>query len=194
MRLRLERNLAEGLLVLSDILAEDIEERLGLLRADVDALGVFDSDLVSGVLADQAKGEEEIPNAYPDLHAVSVVFAIVLRFLDVNLRLGMTRVHIAKGIATEESQEWCERGDLNPHGFPRQILSLVRLPIPPLSHALFQLLTATILSRRLAGHQFRDQPFRRYKPIHGCLSVLGELGGSIASSSVLYCVPRAVRP
>ena len=29
---------------------------------------------------------------------------------------------------------WCERGDLNPHGFPRQILSLVRLPIPPLSH------------------------------------------------------------
>ena len=30
---------------------------------------------------------------------------------------------------------WCERGDLNPHGFPRQILSLVRLPIPPLSHS-----------------------------------------------------------
>ncbi len=24
--------------------------------------------------------------------------------------------------------EWCERGDLNPHGLPRQILSLVRLP------------------------------------------------------------------
>jgi hypothetical protein len=29
---------------------------------------------------------------------------------------------------------WCERGDSNPHGFPRQILSLVRLPISPLSH------------------------------------------------------------
>jgi hypothetical protein len=28
---------------------------------------------------------------------------------------------------------WCERGDSNPHGFIRQILSLVRLPIPPLS-------------------------------------------------------------
>jgi hypothetical protein len=126
MRLRLERNLAEGLLVLSDVLAQDIEERLGLLWADVDALGVFDSDLVSGVLVDQAKSEKEIPNAYPDLHAVSVVFAIILRFLDVNLRLGMTRVHISKGIATEESQEWCERGDLNPHGFPRQILSSQR--------------------------------------------------------------------
>ncbi len=31
---------------------------------------------------------------------------------------------------------WCERGDSNPHGFTRQILSLVRLPIPPLSHPL----------------------------------------------------------
>jgi hypothetical protein len=31
---------------------------------------------------------------------------------------------------------WCERGDSNPHGFTRQILSLVRLPIPPLSRAL----------------------------------------------------------
>ena len=33
-----------------------------------------------------------------------------------------------------EGEVWCERGDSNPHGFPRQILSLVRLPIPPLSH------------------------------------------------------------
>ena len=32
--------------------------------------------------------------------------------------------------------DWCERGDSNPHGFTRQILSLVRLPIPPLSHGL----------------------------------------------------------
>jgi hypothetical protein len=31
---------------------------------------------------------------------------------------------------------WCERGDSNPHALRRQILSLVRLPIPPLSHAL----------------------------------------------------------
>ncbi len=33
-----------------------------------------------------------------------------------------------------EEKDWCERGESNPHGFPRQILSLVRLPIPPLSH------------------------------------------------------------
>ena len=28
---------------------------------------------------------------------------------------------------------WCERGDSNPHGLPRQLLRPVRLPIPPLS-------------------------------------------------------------
>ena len=36
--------------------------------------------------------------------------------------------------------DWCERGDSNPHGFTRQILSLVRLPIPPLSHFVFSYL------------------------------------------------------
>src|SRR5690349_11505581 len=32
------------------------------------------------------------------------------------------------------ANEWCERGDSIPHGFTRQSLSMVRLPIPPLSH------------------------------------------------------------
>ena len=35
----------------------------------------------------------------------------------------------------EPDDIWCERRDSNPHGFTRQILSLVRLPIPPLSPA-----------------------------------------------------------
>ena len=30
---------------------------------------------------------------------------------------------------------WCEKGDSNPQGLPRQILSLVRLPVPPFSQA-----------------------------------------------------------
>ena len=30
--------------------------------------------------------------------------------------------------------DWCERGDSNPHPLRDQILSLARLPIPPLSH------------------------------------------------------------
>ncbi len=32
----------------------------------------------------------------------------------------------------EEREGWCGRGDLNPYGSLRQILSLVRLPISPL--------------------------------------------------------------
>ena len=40
--------------------------------------------------------------------------------------------------------DWCERGDSNPHGFPRQILSLVRLPISPLSHMILKDLTFSV--------------------------------------------------
>ncbi len=51
---------------------------------------------------------------------------------------------------------WCERGDSNPHGFTRQILSLVRLPIPPLSHE--QDLSLLPLSRagKFASQKGRD--------------------------------------
>ncbi len=31
-------------------------------------------------------------------------------------------------------EENCEKGDSNPHGSPRWILSPVRLPVPPFSH------------------------------------------------------------
>ena len=47
---------------------------------------------------------------------------------------------------------WCERGDSNPHGLPRQILSLVRLPIPPLSHVPILHITRLVsLALRLGG-------------------------------------------
>ncbi len=32
---------------------------------------------------------------------------------------------------------WCERGESNPHTARRQILSLVRLPVPPPSHPFY---------------------------------------------------------
>ena len=45
------------------------------------------------------------------------------------------RKRVRYNLVTKQSADpWCERGDSNPHGFTRQILSLVRLPIPPLSH------------------------------------------------------------
>jgi hypothetical protein len=45
--------------------------------------------------------------------------------------------------------DWCERGDSNPHGFTRQILSLVRLPIPPLSRIYRNLLIRQNMLLRL---------------------------------------------
>jgi hypothetical protein len=43
-------------------------------------------------------------------------------------------------------ERWCERGDLNPHGLLRQILSLVRLPISPLSRGYNLLIVSQITS------------------------------------------------
>jgi hypothetical protein len=48
---------------------------------------------------------------------------------------------------------WCERGDSNPHGFPRQILSLVRLPIPPLSRSVVRKIIQAAVTRILRGNQ-----------------------------------------
>ena len=66
---------------------------------------------------------------------------------------------------------WCERGDSNPHGLPRQILSLVRLPIPPLSLVEKKQLNYLPTSPETAGVSFRCQfPVRvvahhgRYRP------------------------------
>jgi hypothetical protein len=44
--LRLQVEFAEGLLVLVQVLPEDVPERLGLLRAEEDALVVLDGELV----------------------------------------------------------------------------------------------------------------------------------------------------
>ena len=73
----LERDGAEGLFVLGEVVAQEVEECLGLLRAKVDALKVLDVELLGGVLVHGAKDEGEVPDAHPDLHAVGVVAAEV---------------------------------------------------------------------------------------------------------------------
>jgi hypothetical protein len=64
-------------------------------------------------------------------------------------------------------KEWCERGESNPHGLPRQILSLVRLPVPPLSHGLNICRDAAcrVSHSNAASHgnpPFADQPGHRH--------------------------------
>src|SRR5271165_4871586 len=74
---RLKFNLAEGCFVLRDILMQDVEQRFGLLRAQVHALEVLNVYGVGSGLADGAEHEEEIPKVDSDLHAVGVTFAIL---------------------------------------------------------------------------------------------------------------------
>ncbi len=69
---------AEGLLVLGEVVAEHVPEGLGLLRAKVDALEVFDGELVGALLAHGPEDEEEVPDAHTDLDAVGVAVAVVL--------------------------------------------------------------------------------------------------------------------
>jgi hypothetical protein len=69
---------AEGLLVLGKIVAEDVPESLGLLRAEVDALEVLDGELVGCVLRHGAEDQEEVPYTHAHLDAVGVAVAIVL--------------------------------------------------------------------------------------------------------------------
>ena len=136
--LRLEREGAEGLLVLGEVVAEDVQQRLGLLGTEVDALEVVDLDLVGRLLVHGAEDEEEVPDAHADLDAVGVAVAVVSEWSWLTVGgsedcLGWLIWVSECDIGLPEVRGWCERGDLNPHGLLRQILSLVRLPISPLS-------------------------------------------------------------
>src|ERR1700712_283729 len=79
---RLERDAAEGLLILRQVLTEHIEESLGLLGAEIDSLKAADGHLIGRVLMGGAEGEKEVPYAGAYLHAVGVAFAIVGGFGD----------------------------------------------------------------------------------------------------------------
>jgi hypothetical protein len=67
----------EGLLVLGEIVADHIPQRLGLLGAEIDALEVADDDLVDILLRHGAEDQEEVPYAHPHLDAVGIAVAVV---------------------------------------------------------------------------------------------------------------------
>jgi hypothetical protein len=84
---RIQLDLPEGRLVAVDILLQQSEQRLGLLRAQVNALKVADLDLRLILLLHGAKHEEEIPHVHSHLHAVGIVFPVVggINQLDIGL-------------------------------------------------------------------------------------------------------------
>lgn len=125
--IRFNGDLAKGLLVVGKVLPEHIPERFGLLWADINALRDLEVYPVRGLLRGYAKGKIKVPDADADLYAVGITFVEVVGVLHIEIRL-LRIVHRANRVSQAGQECWCGRGDLNPHGLPRQILSLVRLP------------------------------------------------------------------
>ena len=86
--LLIERNRAERLLVLSQIVTQNIEQRLCLLGAQVDSLKILYIQFVGLFLAHRAEDEKKIPHGHTNLHAVGVTVAVVRRIDEIKLRLG----------------------------------------------------------------------------------------------------------
>ena len=74
---RIEFDLAEGGFVTGDILLKQTQQRLGLLRTEINALKIADFDLGLSLLLQCPENQEKVPYIYPHLHAVCVVLTII---------------------------------------------------------------------------------------------------------------------
>src|ERR1035438_359446 len=83
----IQLDLAEGSLVVHQVLMQDGLECLGLLRTQIDALEIIDFDLGLILLLQGAKNEKKVPDIDPHLHTVGVVFAVVRGVRQLNRRL-----------------------------------------------------------------------------------------------------------
>ena len=84
-----EKNLLhvdDRVVVLLHVVLQDVEKGFGLRRAHVDPLEVRDPNLIRGRLIDDAEEEKEVPQVQPDLYAVGVPLAVVLRRLKMDFR------------------------------------------------------------------------------------------------------------
>src|ERR1035437_9824869 len=86
--LRLQLDFTKSGFVLRDVLLENADERLGLLRADVDALEIVDSGVFRRGLVHAAEQKKEIPQIHPHLDAVGVVLPVVGCVNQLNLGRG----------------------------------------------------------------------------------------------------------
>src|SRR6185437_2531958 len=100
---RLQGNGSEGLLILGEVLAEHVQESLGLLRTEIDAVIVFDRDLIGRVLMRDAEVQKKVPDADPYLNAGGVGFAVVVRFGDLKFGLRMSGCHDAFRVSQERA-------------------------------------------------------------------------------------------
>ena len=92
MHARIQLNFAERILVLCDILLQNRQQGLGLLRAHIDTFKVGDLDLAFGLLLQSSEDKKKIPDADSYLHAISVILAVVGCAHELNIGLHR-RVH-----------------------------------------------------------------------------------------------------
>jgi hypothetical protein len=76
-RLRLKSDVSECLLILREVLPKDVPKSLRLLRAQVDALRIFDADRFGRFVAQRSEGQVKIPHADPYLHTIGIGFAVI---------------------------------------------------------------------------------------------------------------------
>jgi len=77
-KLRVELDLSKRALILRNVLLQDHEQRLRLLRAEVDSLKVCNLNFVGRLRAKCSKRKKEIPYADSHLYAVRIALAIVV--------------------------------------------------------------------------------------------------------------------
>ena len=82
---RLQSYGAKCLLILRQVLAQQVPQRLGLLWAQIDPLKIPQHHFIGRILPGCAKDQHKIPYAGPHLHAVGIAIAIILRLNNVDI-------------------------------------------------------------------------------------------------------------
>jgi len=73
---RVKLDLPESALVAAHVLLQKSQQRLSLLRAQINSLEVLDLHVGFGLLLQRAEDQEEVPDIHPHLHAVGVILAV----------------------------------------------------------------------------------------------------------------------
>jgi len=73
---RIQLYLSKGAFVAGDILLQQSQQRLRLLRAQINPLEISDFDLRLSLLLQRAEDEEEVPYVHAHLHAVRIILAV----------------------------------------------------------------------------------------------------------------------
>jgi hypothetical protein len=105
---RLKFDFAERGLVAAHVLLQQRHERLGLLRAEIDALKIAQFYLGLRALLHGAKNEKEIPDIHPDLDAIGIGLAVVVGLNEFHIRL-------VRGIHILQCNAWAGGGQKRRH-------------------------------------------------------------------------------